>query len=135
MLLGAGERGKPDEPTGKQTAKKIEHGGRLYYHVVPQQNGSTGTYRLHITVSRTTDIADFEEKICIYPNPTKGIIMLHLPDSWQLNQMDVLSPSGDLVKSFSVDTHSFDISELSNGLYLLRIDTSTGIIYHKLIKN
>lgn len=49
--------------------------------------------------------------------------------------MDVLSPSGDLVKSFSVDTHSFDISELSNGLYLLRIDTSTGIIYHKLIKN
>ena len=112
----------------------FEHSGRPYYRVVPQQEGSTGTYRLHISVSRATGIADFDERISIYPNPTNGIAMLQMPDSWQLNQMDVLSPSGDLVKSLSGDMRSFDVSELSRGLYLLRLDTSNGIIYHKLIK-
>lgn len=112
----------------------FEHSGRPYYRVVLQQEGLTGTYRLHVSVSRTTGIADFDERISIYPNPTNGIVILQLPDSWQLNQMDVLSPSGDLVKSLSGDTRSFDVSELSKGLYLLRMDTSNGIIYHKLIK-
>ena len=112
----------------------FEHSGRPYYRVVPQQESSIGTYRLHVSVSRATGIADFNEKVIVYPNPTNGIVVLQLPDSWKLNHIDVLSPSGDLVKSLSGDLHSFDASDLSKGLYLLRIDTSNGMMYQKLIK-
>lgn len=113
----------------------ITNGGVLYFRVLPYTNHETGTYKLKISVSRTTDIATFDEnRVSVYPNPTNGMVILQLPDSWQLNQIDVLSPSGDLVKSMSGDTHSFDVSELSKGLYLLRISTSNGMIYHKLIK-
>ena len=113
----------------------FEHSGRPYYRVVPQQEEDPiGTYRLHISVSRATGISDFDEEVVVYPNPTNGEVTLQLPDSWQLNQVDVLSPSGGFVKSLSGDMRSINVSDLSKGLYLLRMDTSNGIIYHKLIK-
>lgn len=112
----------------------FEHSGRPYYKVVPQQDGSTGTYRLHIDVSRMTGVSDFEEKLSVYPNPTNGKVMIQAPDSWLIDQVDIMTTSGEMVKSLSGDVRSFCVSELSRGLYLLRIHTSNGIVYQKLIK-
>ena len=112
----------------------FEHFGRPYYRVVPQQDGTTGTYKLHLTVSRATGISYYEENIVVFPNPTYGEIKLLAPASWQINLIEVLNLSGKVIKSVFGETESFDISELCSGLYFLRIHTSSGIIHQKVIK-
>ncbi|MBQ3733361.1 MAG: thiol protease/hemagglutinin PrtT [Bacteroidales bacterium] len=112
----------------------FEHSGRPYYRVVPQQDGATGTYRLQISVSRITGISDYDERVSLYPNPTNGVVNLQLPDSWQLNRVEVLSPSGTLVKSLLGDARAFNVSDLARGVYLLKIYTSNGVVFHKMIK-
>lgn len=112
----------------------FEHYGQPYYRIEPQQEGSTGTYRLHISASRVTGISDFEGNVSVYPNPTNGRIEIELPQTWQLQKLDVLNPSGRLVKSFIGDSQNIDITELSCGLYLLQIHTSNGVVHSKVIK-
>ena len=112
----------------------FEHSGRPYYRVVPQQDGATGTYRLQISVSRITGISDYDERVSLYPNPTNGVVNLLLPDSWQLNRVEVLSPSGNLVKTLLGDARAFNVSDLARGVYLLKIYTSNGVVFHKMIK-
>ena len=112
----------------------FEHYGQPYYRIQPQQEGFTGTYRLHISASRVTGVLDFEGNVSVHPNPTNGRIKIELPQMWQLQKIDVLNPSGQLVKSFVRDSQDIDITEFSRGLYLLRIHTSNGIIYQKVIK-
>lgn len=111
----------------------FEHSGNPFYKVVPQQDGTLGTYRLQISVSRGTGISDFDERVVVCPNPTKDRATLQIPDSWQINQIDIFSPSGNLVKSLLGDTRAFNVSDLDKGFYLLKIDTSNGIVFHKMI--
>jgi len=71
----------------------------------------------------------------IYPNPTKGEITVN--SDVIIEKIEISNISGTIVRTIQVNNYNFktDISELSNGVYLLKLISDTGEIYvEKLIK-
>ncbi len=82
-----------------------------------------------------TGINDFEEsKIAIYPNPTKGLIMINSKE--EILEIEVLNIQGQVVKSKigQASSESIDISELNDGIYFLKIETDKKSYTKKIIR-
>ncbi len=62
--------------------------------------------------------------ISIYPNPSKGNFQVNIPETVQgLSQIKVLSSSGSLVAESAgkIVMNNFDISNLSKGIYVVKV--------------
>ncbi|MCK5135653.1 MAG: T9SS type A sorting domain-containing protein [Bacteroidales bacterium] len=70
-------------------------------------------------------------KVRIYPNPTSGMITLEMPFEASECTLEVLSLAGQVVISLSAFTtggmlrETIDVSDLSKGMYMLRVDGQT----------
>ena len=115
----------------------FEHNGRPYYRVVSQQDGETGTYKLHISVSRSTGIQDKEiSSISLYPNPVSNYLHLIVPNNCQIQRIDVYTIMGTLMQSIEYDNNpTIDVSKMSRGTYFLRLYTSDEVLTGKFLKN
>lgn len=77
----------------------------------------------------TDDFSFIEPKI--YPNPTTDFFRLET--NIEISKIDVFDLNGKIVKSFKSDTNGYDVSELSNGIYIIRLENSLSSITQKLI--
>lgn len=86
--------------------------------------------RLEDTVTniKTSYTQGFEVKL--YPNPTKGIIYF---EGANIEQAKVYTLSGQLMKSFDVNNNKVDVSQLSNGVYLMQVVDGVGQFHHKKV--
>lgn len=113
----------------------IEDGGRLYYHVAPQQTAATGTYQLHFSISRTTGIQDNEfASIMIYPNPVTDRLVISGTNEIQLDGIEIYDITGRLIQTVQKDYRVINTSQLSKGTYMLRLFTSEGEVVRKFLK-
>ena len=90
-----------------------------------------GVYNSATASVNTSDFNSFK----MYPNPTNGNkIYFNLTKDLNVNIYNVL---GELISKEKVNTenNSIDISNLSKGIYLLKINTENQFITKKLIKN
>lgn len=116
-------------------AMTIEHGGRFYYHVVPQQTASTGTYQLYFSISRTTGIQDNElSSIMLYPNPVTDHLIINGANEIQLDGIEIYDITGRLIQTVVKDCRMINTSHLSKGTYLMRLFTSEGEVVKKFLK-
>jgi len=116
-------------------AMTIEHGGRFYYHVVPQQTASTGTYQLYFSISRTTGIQDNElSSIMLYPNPVTDHLIINGANEIQLDGIEIYDITGRLIQTIEKDCRMINTTQLSKGKYLLRLFTSEGEVIKKFLK-
>ncbi len=115
----------------------VEHGGRLCYRVLPQQDGATGTYRLHISVSRETGIQEKETPaVSLYPNPVADCFHLIVPIDCQIQRMEIYSMTGRLVQTIDCDQDlGINVSQLARGTYLIKVYTSEGLLMRKFVKS
>jgi len=69
----------------------------------------------------------------IYPNPANQQFTIEHPDLI-IQQVQLYDIKGKLQQKYTVNNHiyTFDISQLSQGMYFLKIETSQGIITRKL---
>lgn len=76
-----------------------------------------------------------ENKISIYPNPTKGIFTITSEENLILENIEILDFSGKNIvrKTIGSKSANFDISNLSKGLYIVKIKTSESVITKKII--
>ncbi len=84
-----------------------------------------------------TGIEDVEKNddFIIYPNPTTGIFQISGNISTNA-KISVFNLFGEKVYANNFDNGYFNLSHLSNGIYLIVVEDNDGIIYnHKLIKN
>lgn len=75
----------------------------------------------------------FEKTISIYPNPANDHLFINSTDA----EVNVYDLNGNLLmenKTYKANT-SIDISNLSTGIYLVKINTPSGLITRRLIKN
>ena len=94
---------------------------------------------VNFKIHNTTDIKkydfDLSKSVQIYPNPTSDQIMISFADqintSFKVTFFDI---TGQVLKSVD-NQHIISISELSAGMYFVKIQTETGIITKKIIKN
>jgi hypothetical protein len=70
----------------------------------------------------------------IYPNPASSNLNIYAENRASF-QAELYSPQGNLVKqkSLSQTDGLLDISNLSAGIYLLKLKTSSGSVHRKII--
>lgn len=96
------------------------------YHVSALKNGVLETAKLTIVVRdcSSNKIAEFN----IYPNPTEGIVNIHLPSQKSKVRLQIISLNGQLVLSKEVKADrngvftQIDLTSISKGVYLLKMD-------------
>lgn len=74
-----------------------------------------------------------DEKISIFPNPTSNKISI-LSNNNEVSLVSIYDINGRTVLEIN-NTNTVDISNLSNGMYYLKIKTNSGIVNKKIIKN
>lgn len=74
------------------------------------------------------------QNIKIYPNPTNGAIYINT-DHLNIDKIQIFNTSGILVREYSTEQVSYNISNLVSGTYFIRIQTlDSGIFVKHLIK-
>jgi len=63
-------------------------------------------------------------KIILYPNPTSDIITLSNIEMLDIKNVSIISTLGKVVKTVNLSNSSFSVSDVSEGLYILLIETS-----------
>ena len=71
-------------------------------------------------------------EILIYPNPTAHTLYLNNPENVEVK---ILNLQGQTVSTKTISSNgNIDISGLSNGVYMVQINTKNGILYRKFVK-
>lgn len=74
-----------------------------------------------------------ENKINLYPNPTRDILNVQLLNTIELKEVQIFNNLGQLVLIESKT--SFSTAILSKGVYTVKVKTSEGVIHKNFIKN
>ena len=69
-------------------------------------------------------------KVSIYPNPTNGMLFV---EGEGINSIEVMDINGRTVKS-SAKAGAIDLSDLENGVYMVRTATENGVSVKKIVK-
>ena len=109
------------------------------YQIIPQVSGlllilNNPIFGQAIFQNFPLKTTEFDlERIAIYPNPSNSTIFLNLNQIAILN-INVINSYGQIVKTISDDFEAINISDLSSGIYILKIDTEIGTTNRKIIK-
>lgn len=83
----------------------------------------------------TLGIESFNDKldIKIYPNPTKAFI--NIDGSQNISELDILNTNGQLIRTKTINAMSthVNISNLSKGIYFVKIHFDFGVITKKIV--
>ncbi|PWK17895.1 T9SS type A sorting domain-containing protein [Xanthomarina spongicola] len=75
-----------------------------------------------------------ENSVSIFPNPTSNIITIDTSNKITVNSLELYNIVGkQVIKTNNVST--LDLSELSSGVYMLRVITDSGTLTKKIIRN
>lgn len=81
----------------------------------------------------SNDSFALENKISLYPNPTRDILNIQFSNSIELEEVQIFNTLGQLV--LTKNKASFSIAILSKGVYAIKVKTSEGVIHKNFIKN
>ena len=70
----------------------------------------------------------------IFPNPTSNLVYIHHPDGLPIEKISVIEMTGKLAMEFIGHTTQFDVTVLSTGVYVLKIETMNGQFIERLVK-
>jgi hypothetical protein len=75
------------------------------------------------------------QDVLIYPNPNTGIVRIE--SEKEIGEVKIYANNGVLIRDISKSMHQLDISDLSNGMYVVRIFDRNGmaIAVEKILKN
>ena len=103
-------------------------------------NVPAGTY--NITFNILTGVYNFQNllqnatfsntTITIAPNPTSNY--LYIETEQEIKSVDILDVAGRVTNSINITNNKVDVSNLSNGIYFIEVQTSDGFFKSKFIK-
>jgi ELWxxDGT repeat protein len=89
---------------------------------------------LHAYIDPALSVEDFdlnETSISLFPNPTSTYFEIESTE--MISKVNVYSIQGQVVKSFEPQSH-YDISDLSNGMYFVKIQANNSEVTKEIIK-
>jgi len=94
---------------------------------------------LHLTVNclGTNTLADLDQSIKLYPNPTKDILNIKLPENIgvAISSIEIANSLGQVVKEQKTQNiHTIDVSQLQTGMYFICLTTHYGNWKGKFVK-
>ncbi|HAP96439.1 MAG TPA: hypothetical protein DCP54_11985, partial [Chryseobacterium sp.] len=78
-----------------------------------------------------------QNSISVYPNPTSGFVTIQNKNNSNLKNVEVYNVAGQLIQRFNVSNAknaSLDMSQLTNGTYVLKVISETESNTVKVIK-
>lgn len=101
---------------------------------------ATGTHAIIIdnfTVTEVLGTNEFSEsKFSVYPNPTKGLIDISNDTDATISSVELSDLNGRVVKRFAIGENEsqINISEFSQGIYMMKIISDKGIVTKRIVK-
>ena len=82
-----------------------------------------------------------KENFTVYPNPTKGVLTISLPNpseggAYTADNIEIYSVTGQMVGAYPCGRPetTIDVSHLPNGIYFIKITTDKGMSVKKVVK-
>ena len=96
-----------------------------------------------ITNAVETEIVDqlnvnkfsFNNLVSIYPNPVNDIVNIKVKDNLVVEEVILINLQGRELLSIKHSLENINLSDLSSGVYLIKLKTNLGTIQSKIIKN
>lgn len=112
-----------------------------YQVTVVDGEGCQTVETIAVTVDACTGLPEGNgtAKFVIFPNPNNGKFSISFNESVsRISVVKIYNPTGEILYTTNINhkgTESFNVSELSSGIYFIKIETETGSTIHKLIIN
>ena len=104
-----------------------------HWCIVTDANGCESEQAFYEVLHLSTSVNDMlAEQIAIYPNPTKGFLVIGT--DYLIEQVRIFNVHGHVVES-QLKENAIDLSDVSNGIYFIEIHTNKGLARKKFIKN
>ncbi len=100
-------------------------------------NGCSASMTQTIDVNNTTGIAEINDEFSIYPNPTNGKVSVKVNSEFDGYTATVLDMNGRELNSFILNKstgNSFNLSNETSGVYLLRISNGDIEVFQRIVK-
>ena len=102
------------------------------------KNGQTEDYSVALTDNPEISVSGIFDNIknsslSLFPNPTNDVVHIRTSSKEKITSATVLDLLGK--KIMTVNSNTVDMSELSNGTYLIEIKTDNNTYSEKIIKN
>jgi hypothetical protein len=99
---------------------------------------SIGFPDAHYYITVTGDLLGIDENslqaVSVSPNPCKDFININMANPESIEKLELFDITGKRILNFT-NTSKINISNLNNGVYMLRIQTDKGSVTKKIIKN
>jgi hypothetical protein len=92
------------------------------------------SYKYFCDNSLSTNEFTSKKTITLYPNPTKAILNFTLSEAISATAYEIYNILGEKVGYGNLHTNSISVSNLANGVYIVKINTSEGVLTEKFIK-
>ena len=92
----------------------------------------TNTVRTEVVEPLGVNDFNLAESIQLYPNPTNGILNIATEASVEIDTIQVLGLDGKLL--FGSQENQIDLSQLASGIYFMSIQTNSGSIVKRVVK-
>lgn len=86
------------------------------------------------TTTLSADEFELQELVSIYPNPAKDFVNVNLSGNVQIERVNVYNMLG-AVQSVELINGQIDLSKLNGGVYFIEVQTSSGTVVKRVIKN
>jgi len=104
-----------------------------HWCIVTDANGCESEQAFYEVLHLSTSVNDMlAEQIAIYPNPTKGFLVIDT--DYLIEKVRIFNVHGSVVES-QFKENAIDVSNVSNGIYFIEIHTDKGLVRKKFIKN
>lgn len=111
-----------------------------FYQIIPQNEGlvlmiSNFIFGSAIFTNFTLSNNDFDySRINLYPNPVKSKFSLNY-SNLMITKVQIFNSFGQNVKTINNNFEEIDMSDLTSGIYIVKIITESGIINKKVVKS
>ncbi len=107
------------------------------YSYVAYATNTQGTSYGSVKTFSTTTLGIEEESlnvsINVYPNPVNKILHIKA-NNIKLEEATLYNILGKVIKNIEIENKTIDFSSMANGIYLLKIVTSEGILIRRVVK-
>ena len=111
----------------------------IYCLVVSNSSGCRDTSNCMVV----TNCVGFEtlssSDIALYPNPASQLLTMEIPSNHRIGSIEILDLQGRIIFSQAYNSsngkHQIPVSEISNGIYFISINTDQGNITKRFVKS
>jgi uncharacterized protein YjdB len=112
--------------------------GSAYIRVITQDGNFTDSCKVDVVEVSALDQKSSEHEILVYPNPFTKSIIIYLKGMDNVNRLEVLNITGQVIKALNKDELNAEFVELNldvpGNFFLVRINTDEKVYTRKMIR-